>query len=143
MKRPQMRAQIGITLRYWLSNNMGDFKAYKEHYKDKAWISLVTKEMWDYIQTDPLPVKQQRSLKHGNESLNSKNGSKRKYVRRAPYTPPAKLYLPIWQKGKSELGSSGLNALSEFVEVLNTKRKAKLEIVEYANPNVIEIREFN
>ena len=125
-----MKAFISMALRTWVKKRKGGYNKFLQYHENKPWISEVTEEMYKYILTNPPIIK-----KNGDKE------NKQPYNRTAPYTPPAKMYLPIWEIEKTEIGKEGVAALKMFIEALKLRKKGKFELVEYANPNIIEIRE--
>lgn len=151
-----MQGYISTTLRNWFQNENGTYEEFKKKYALCKWSkTILTEEMFDYIKTDPPKVYKSSDQKrkaqewdkeqyHREKKIETAKPEKRKYVRSAPYTPPARqrMYKPIWTVEKTKIGESGFNALKEFIENLVAMKKAHFEIVEYAN-DIVEVREYN
>jgi len=155
-KRPSipMKGFISTALRNWFQNENGTYEEFKKKYALCRWIKTdFTKEMYEYIKTDPPRVYKSKfsdEVKKGSEKLVTDTGKqiqingKRAYNRRVPYTPQGKqrLYKPIWTVDKKEIGKDGFSTLQLFIEKLVSLKKANFEIVEYVD-NIVEVREYN
>lgn len=149
-----MKGYISTALRHWFENENGSYEEFRKKYALCKWVKTdLTKEMYEYIKTDPPRVYKSKyadKVKDGTEKLvNSnleelKSNGKRAYNRRIPYTAPVRqrLYKPIWTVDKAEIGKDGFSTLQLFIEKLVALKKANFEIVEYID-NVVEVREYN
>jgi hypothetical protein len=61
---------------------------------------------------------------------------------RRPYRrSPQKIYTTIWSKSIQDLGKEGTRAIKQLVEELSQDKVLNWEVVEIADPAVLEIRE--
>lgn len=63
--------------------------------------------------------------------------SKRPYRR-----SPQKIYTTLWSKPMKELGPEGAKAVKQLIDELNQDKVLNWEVVEMADPAVLEIREI-
>lgn len=115
---------VAMIVRKWhIANEGSSFGEFKKQYRGRKWVGLITKEKFDYLATAP--------VKRPNQSKSQLRPRNKMRV-----------YMPVWSVPKEEIGPEGLMAIKLFVKALADQNKAKFEVVEYAEPSVVEVREF-
>ena len=66
------------------------------------------------------------------------DGEKKEYTRK----PKTNIYMPVFMFDSASIPPEAKRILENFVEALNTSKRTKMEVVEYSNPQKIEVREI-
>ena len=67
----------------------------------------------------------------------------------APSVPRTKtrrmkaLYYTVWQSEAKNVSPESMALLNSFIEELNSDRRAKMELIQRMNPNILEVREVS
>jgi len=121
-----LKGFVCMIIRKWHKNDKGGFKKFISTFSDKEWISSVSKSGFDNLKNSPV----------------KRVVSKKTYTTRKPRNVN-RIYMTLWRKEKNELGSVGVDILKEVLEALSRNNKNNLELVEYTDPSVVEIRQYN
>lgn len=77
-------------------------------------------------------------FRYYRDQVRGEKGAQPRSYRRSPQ----RIYTTLWSKSLTELGGDGKRAVKELVKNLNQDKVINWEIVEIADPAVLEIREI-
>lgn len=145
LNRPVIHGGMAASIRNWHKFKRGTYQEFLEQHSEARNIGKVTKETYEYFKDAPIVLRKKydrKSKKNQNLSRASASNStdqKRSYTYRAPI----RMYMVIYTVKRKEIGEQGIKALRTFLENLTRTNKAKMELVEFRNPDIIEVREFS